>query len=86
MEEERRGPSGPFEDLEVIRTDAGMSTARFCQLIDMPERTRRRWQAKAKAERPVKGPWPQPVRDAARPLVTAHALKKPEWVIGRSGR
>ena len=56
-----------------------MSTARFCQLIDMPERTWRRWQAKAKVERPVKGPWPQPAREAARPLVVAHALKKPEW-------
>lgn len=31
----------------MIRTEAGMSTARFCCLIDMPERTWRRWQAKA---------------------------------------
>jgi hypothetical protein len=26
-------PVGPFEDLEVIRVEAGMSTARFCQLF-----------------------------------------------------
>lgn len=54
-------------------------TARFCKLIDMPERTWRRWQAKASIDRPPKGPWPQPARDAARPLVVKHALKKPEW-------
>lgn len=46
MEEERGGPLGPFEDLEVIRRDAGMSTSRFCDLIDVPERSWRRWQAK----------------------------------------
>ena len=79
MEEVRGGPLGPFEDLEVIRVDAGMSTSRFCQLIDMPERTWRRWQARAKQSQPPKGPWPQPARDAARPLVVAHALAKPEW-------
>ena len=27
MEEERGGPAGPFEDLEVVRTEAGMPTA-----------------------------------------------------------
>ncbi len=37
MEEVSRGPSGPFEALEVIRCGAGMSAARFCVLIDMPE-------------------------------------------------
>lgn len=43
----------------------------------MPERTWRRWQAKAKQEQPPKGPWPQPARDAARDLATKHALKHP---------
>jgi hypothetical protein len=33
---------GPFEDLEVICVEAGMSTTRFCRLVDMPERTWRR--------------------------------------------
>jgi transposase InsO family protein len=36
--------------------DAGKSTARFCRRIDMPERTCRRWQAKARSARPPKGP------------------------------
>jgi putative transposase len=34
VEEERGGPAGPFEDREVIRSEAGMSTARFCDLFD----------------------------------------------------
>lgn len=29
---------------------AGMSTVRLCQLFDMPERTWRRWQAKARRD------------------------------------
>lgn len=45
----------------------------------MPERSYRRWQAKAKQEQPQKGPWPQPARDAARGLATKHALKHPAW-------
>lgn len=77
MEEERGGPLGPFEDLEVIRTEAGMPTTRFCKLIGMPERTYRRWQAKARNRHPAKGPWPRPAREASRELVTKHALKKP---------
>ena len=56
-----------------------MSTARFCRLIDMPERTWRRWQARARAERPVKGPWPQPGRHAVRERARAHALAHPAW-------
>ena len=34
MEEVRGGQVGPFADVEVIRVQAGMSTARFCRLID----------------------------------------------------
>ena len=56
-----------------------MPTARFVKLIGVPERSYRRWQAKAKTEQPRKGPWPQPARDAARPLVTKHALERPAW-------
>ena len=55
----------------MIRVEAGMSTTRFCQLIDMPERTWRRWQAKARAARPPKGPWPRPARCAAIELAPA---------------
>ncbi|MEI2785463.1 MAG: hypothetical protein V9E82_07155 [Candidatus Nanopelagicales bacterium] len=57
-----------------------MSTARFVKLIDMPERTWRRWQAKARqGGEHGKGPWPQPARSAARDLVVGHALAKPAW-------
>ena len=79
MEEVRGGPAGPFEDLEVIRIEAGLSTSRFCQMIDVPERTWRRWQAKAKADRRPKGPWPRPVRDEVRHAVVAHASAHPAW-------
>jgi putative transposase len=79
VEEVSGGPVGPFEDLEVIRVDAGMSTTRFCQLIDMPERTWRRWQAKARAERALKGPWPRPARTAAVERARMHALAHPAW-------
>ena len=63
----------------MIRVEAGMSTARFCQLFDMPERTWRRWQAKARTGTAVKGPWSQPARQAARELVVKHALAHPAW-------
>lgn len=72
----------------MIRVEAGMPTARFCRMIGVPERTWRRWQANARARakaeareqgRPVKGPWPQPAREAARPLATKHALAHPAW-------
>src|SRR5660398_257898 len=56
-----------------------MSTARFCELIDMPERTWRRWQAKARASHPPKGPWPQPARRAARDFALKHATAHPAW-------
>lgn len=79
MEEVRGVSPGPYQDLEVIRVGAGMSTARFCALIDMPERTWRRWQANARAQRPPKGPWPRPARTAAVDLVREHALAHPAW-------
>ncbi len=63
----------------MIRVQAGMSTARFCQLVDMPERTWRRWQAKARDGRPSKGPWPRPARVAATVLARRHALAHPVW-------
>ncbi len=64
----------------MIRVQAGMSTAGFCRLIDMPERTWRRWQAKTRAGgAPAKGPWPRPARSAARELADKHALAHPAW-------
>jgi putative transposase len=79
VEEVRGGPAGPFADLEVIRVGAGMSTARFCHLFDMPERTWRRWQAKVRAGGQPKGPWPRPAREAALELARKHALAHPVW-------
>ena len=45
-----------LRDSEALRDlkGAGMSTSRFCRLIDMSERTWRRWQAKARAGPPVR--------------------------------
>jgi len=63
----------------VIRLEAGMSTSRFCQLLDVPERTWRRWQAHARAGRRPKGPWPQPARDQVREAVLRHAGQHPSW-------
>jgi transposase InsO family protein len=63
----------------VIRTEAGMSTARFCRLVDMPERTWRRWQARTRVGRPVKGPWPAPVAETIEAYVVKHAEAHPAW-------
>lgn len=63
----------------MIRVEAGMSTARFCRVFDMPERTWRRWQAKARVGRPARGPWPRPARSAAADLARKHALAHPAW-------
>lgn len=79
MEEVGGGSAGPFAYLEVIRIEASMSTARFCQLFDMPERAWRRGQAKARTGAQTKGPWPQLVRQAAKELVRKHALAHPAW-------
>jgi hypothetical protein len=56
-----------------------MSTTRFCALLDMPERTWRRWQAHARAGRPAKGPWPRPTRHEVRDAALGHALAHPAW-------
>ena len=63
----------------MIRQESGMSTARWCRTFDIPERTWRGWQAKARAGKPAKGPWPQPARDAAAELIDRHALAHPAW-------
>jgi transposase InsO family protein len=63
----------------VIRVEAGMSTARFCRLFDMPERTWRRWQARARAGGQSKGPWPRPARASAKQVTLQHALAHPAW-------
>jgi transposase InsO family protein len=54
-------------------------TARLCKLIGVPERSYRRWQAKAKLDCPPKGPWPQPARVAVRDVVVKHVSAHPAW-------
>jgi len=56
-----------------------MSTTRFCALIDMPERTWRRRQARAMADVPTRGPWPMPVSTAAEAAVVKHAEAHVAW-------
>jgi len=56
-----------------------MPTARFCQLVGISERSYRRWQAKARAGHPPKGPWPAPVRLAHRQVIVAVAVQHPAW-------
>ena len=63
----------------MIRIQAGMPTTRFCSLIGVPERTWRRHQARARADRPPRGPWPRPVRERVRDAARRHALAHPAW-------
>jgi putative transposase len=63
----------------MIRLQAGMPVSRFCQLTGIPRRTYHRWQAKARAGMPAKGPWPAPVVDPAEALVAKYAADWPAW-------
>src|SRR5215208_1956125 len=56
-----------------------MSTTRFCALVDMPERTWRRWQARGRVGEPVRGRWPMPVSEQVEPTVVKHAEARPAW-------
>jgi putative transposase len=65
----------------VIRTDAGVSVTRLCQLLGMPRATWYRWRTAVagSASRPGKGPWPAPVVDAIEPLAAKHAETWAAW-------
>jgi putative transposase len=63
----------------VIRQDAQMSTARFCRLLNVPERSYRRWQQRQRQGRPPKGPWPTPSADRLEPVAVACADRYPQW-------
>ena len=63
----------------MIRIEAGVSTARFCELIETPERTWRRWQARARRGQPPKGPWPTPAQDVVEAAAVAKAKDWPAW-------
>ncbi|MGC5617632.1 transposase [Georgenia sp. Z1491] len=56
-----------------------MSTARWCRIFDIPERTWRRWQSRARVGEPARRPHPRPARDAAATLIDMHAAKHPVW-------
>ena len=71
----------------MIRVEAGMPTTRFCQIIGMPERTWRRWQARLRDGTTTKGP-SGPARHAracAPPRVATLWRTRP-GVTGRCGR
>ncbi|TSD55295.1 integrase core domain-containing protein [Aeromicrobium piscarium] len=63
----------------MIRREAGMSTARWCRIFDIPERTWRRRQSRARVGEPVRRPHPRPARDAAATLIDKYAAKHPAW-------
>ena len=73
----KREQVGPFEDLEVIRQDAGMPTARFMQLIGVPNgriavgRPKRSRTARRRAHRAA--------TIAVRGAVVRHASAHPAW-------
>ena len=63
----------------MIRREAQMSTARFCRLLGLPERTYRRWQQRSRQGRPAKGPWPSPSADRIEPTAIEYADRYPQW-------
>ncbi len=79
MEEVGGVSPGAYEELEVIRLEANMSTARFCRLLNVPERSWRRWQQREREGRPPKGPWPTPAADRIEPIAVEYADRFPQW-------
>jgi putative transposase len=56
-----------------------MSTSRWCERFDIPQRSWRRWQAKSRSGARPRGPWPRPAREAARERVLKHAAEHSAW-------
>jgi putative transposase len=63
--------------LGVIRQHAGLGVERFCSLAGIPRPTWYRQRERALGGRPVKGPWPRPVRAKVEVVVHAYALRYP---------
>ena len=61
----------------MIRQQARMPTLRFTTLFGIPERSYRRWQAKARDDRPARGPWPTPAQDQFEEIVVELADRWP---------
>jgi putative transposase len=78
---QRGGGLPSFEELEVIRVEAGLSVSRLCALLGMPRATWYRWRTAVAggACRPGKGPWPAPVVDQIEPLAAKHAEAWAAW-------
>jgi hypothetical protein len=64
--------------LEVMRERAGLSVARFCQLVGIHRSTWHRWAARER-DGPQRGPWPRPVRDRISGPAREQALAWPAW-------
>ena len=63
----------------MIRLEEQMSTAGFCRLLGISERSYRRWQQRERQGRPVKGPWPTPSADLIEPVAVSYADEFPMW-------
>jgi putative transposase len=63
----------------MIRQQARMPTSRFTTLLGIPERSYRRWQARARDGRPPRGPWPTPAQDQYEQILVELADQWPAW-------
>jgi transposase InsO family protein len=63
----------------VIRSEAGLTVRRFCELVGVPRRTYQRWKMASEQAPGVKGPWPAPVRDRTWQPAAQLALEWPAW-------
>lgn len=62
-----------------MRTAAGLSVTRICELAGIHRSTWYRWRARARDGRPDRGPWPTLVRDAVDVPARDMALAWPAW-------
>ena len=73
----------------MIRLEAGMPTSRYCRMLGIPERSYRRWQARARQQRNPLGPWPRPVSMRVEAELVRLAGRWPAWghrILAQVGR
>ena len=63
----------------MIRLEEQVSTAGFCRMFGIPERSYRRWQQREREGRPAKGLWLTPSADRIEPTAIAYADEYPMW-------
>jgi len=63
----------------MIREDAGLGVARFCELGGIPESSWYRRCARVRGGQADKGPWPAPKRREIEAVVHWLALRYPAW-------